>query len=105
MKKYINIAQAFGFILTIMLMIFGYGVIFLSSAFLDAQPDTNPKSTEVDHSVKNWEGMSKKEYQRIKDAEEEKKFNYVDYKDEPTFDPDEPSNFNLFEGGNENDEY
>ncbi|PHD71675.1 hypothetical protein COF64_22745 [Bacillus sp. AFS043905] len=103
MKKYINIAPVLGFILTVMAMIFGYGVMFLSSAFLDATPHTNPKSTEVDHSVKIWEGMSKNEYQRIKQAEEEKKSNYVDY--EPTFDPNEPSSFNLYEDENKNDEY
>ncbi|MFD6441443.1 hypothetical protein ACFWDG_16875 [Peribacillus sp. NPDC060186] len=57
MQKLLNIAQAFGFILTIMLMIFGYGVMFLSSAFLDATPHTNPKSTEVDHgATKVWNG-------------------------------------------------
>ncbi|WP_230157409.1 hypothetical protein [Peribacillus sp. Bi96] len=106
MKKYINKIRIVGFILSIMLMVFSYGVMFFCSAFLDATPHTNPKSTEVDHGrSKIWEGMSKEEYQHIKQAEEMKKSNYVDYKDEPTFDPDEPSEFNLFEGGNENDEY
>ncbi|WP_412762406.1 hypothetical protein [Peribacillus simplex] len=46
--------------------------------------------------------MSKKEYQKIKYAEEHK---YKYENEEPAFDPNEPSTFNLFEGGNENDEY
>ncbi|MFD4932375.1 hypothetical protein ACFWMS_26495 [Peribacillus butanolivorans] len=40
-----------GYIFTVMTMIFGYGVMFLSSAFLGTTPHTNPKSTEVDHGV------------------------------------------------------
>ncbi|MFF2589460.1 hypothetical protein ACFVSS_16490 [Peribacillus butanolivorans] len=60
------------YIFTVMTMIFGYGVMFLSSAFLDTTPHTNAKSTEVDHGAsKVWEGMPKDEYQKIKIAEEQ----------------------------------
>ncbi|MFD6442391.1 hypothetical protein ACFWDG_21990 [Peribacillus sp. NPDC060186] len=106
MKKYINIVPALGLIVLIMAMPLFYGAIFFGSFFLDTTPHTNPQPGHEDHNAtKIWEGMSKDEYQRIKQAEEEKKSNYVDYKDEPTFDPNEPSNFNLFEVENKNDEY
>ncbi|MFF2591065.1 hypothetical protein ACFVSS_25155 [Peribacillus butanolivorans] len=106
MNKYIKLIQALGLIVIFVGMPLFYISIFFNSFFLDTTPVTNIDSHKVDHSAtKIWEGMSKEEYQRIKQAEEEKKSNYVDYEAEPTFDPNEPSNFNLFEGGNESDEY
>ncbi|MFE4349909.1 hypothetical protein [Peribacillus butanolivorans] len=77
MKNFLILA---GYIFSVMTMIFGYGVMFLSSAFLDTTPHTNAKSTEVDHGAsKVWEGMPKDEYQKIKIAEEQK-YDYEWYK-------------------------
>ncbi|MGG0287185.1 hypothetical protein ABEY41_19100 [Peribacillus butanolivorans] len=106
MKEYKHIAKELGLIVLIVVMPFFFIAIFFSSFFLDTTPVTNTDSHKVDHTKsKIWEGMSKNEYQRIKDAEEEKKSNYVDYEDEPTFDPNETSSFNLYEVENKNDEY
>ncbi|MEV5037058.1 hypothetical protein MRBLBA21_001902 [Peribacillus frigoritolerans] len=79
MKKYINIVGALGLIVLIMAMPLFYGAIFLGSFIWDPTPHINPGTGHVDHNAnKIWEGMSKDEYQRIKQAEEEKKSNYVD---------------------------
>ncbi|MDP9742831.1 UNVERIFIED_ORG: hypothetical protein QFZ59_004661 [Bacillus sp. B2I3] len=103
MKKYINIVPVLGLIVLLMAMPFFYTVIFLGSFFLDPTPVTNIDSHKVDHSAtKVWEGMSKEEYQKIKYVEEHK---YKYENEEPTFDPNEPSNFNLFEVETENEEY
>ncbi|MGG3911257.1 hypothetical protein [Peribacillus simplex] len=105
MEKLLNSFIVIGYILTIMLMPIFFGVILFSS-FLDFTPTIHPQPGHEDHNTtKIWEGMSKEDYQRIQATEEEKKSNYVDYKDEPTFDPNEPSNFNLYEVENNNDEY
>ncbi|MEJ9230763.1 hypothetical protein LAV79_14980 [Peribacillus butanolivorans] len=59
----------------------------MSSAFLDATPHTNPKSTEVDYgATKVWNGMPKEEYQKVNVAEEQKYY-YEWYK--PIEDEDE----------------
>ncbi|MED3831922.1 hypothetical protein [Peribacillus frigoritolerans] len=102
MKKYINIVPVLGLIVLLMAMPLFYGVIFLSS-FLDFTPTIHPQPGHKDHNAgKIWNGMSKEEYQKIKYVEEQK---YKYENEEPAFDPNEPSRFNLFEGGNENDEY
>ncbi|KQU22160.1 hypothetical protein ASG65_20810 [Bacillus sp. Leaf13] len=103
MEKLLNSFIVAGYIFTVMTMIIGYGVIFMSSFFLDATPVVNIDSHKVDHTKsKIWEGMPKDEYQKIKYVEEQK---YKYENDEPAFDPNAPSSFNLFEGGNENVEY
>ncbi|MEJ9232233.1 hypothetical protein LAV79_22810 [Peribacillus butanolivorans] len=103
MKEYINISKELGLILMIVAMPFFYIAIFFGSFFLNTTPVTNIDSHKVDHSAtKVWEGMSKEEYQKIKYVEEHK---YKYENEEPEFNPDESSSFNLFEGGNENDEY
>ncbi|MGG0789276.1 hypothetical protein ABE132_11195 [Peribacillus simplex] len=103
MKKYINIVPALGLIVLLMAMPFFYTVIFLGSFFLDPTPVTNVDSHKVDHTKsKIWEGMSKEEYQKIKYVDEHK---YKYENEEPAFNPDESSSFNLFEVENKNDEY
>ncbi|MGW6301756.1 hypothetical protein [Peribacillus butanolivorans] len=103
MKKYINITQALGLIVFIMAMPFFYTAIFFGSFFLDTTPHTNPSPGHVDHTKsKIWEGMSKDEYQKIKYVEQQKN-KYEN--EEPAFNPDEPSNFNLFEVENKKHEY
>ncbi|MFK9119095.1 hypothetical protein ACJEBK_19735 [Peribacillus frigoritolerans] len=103
MKKYINIVPALGLIVLLMAMPLFYGAIFLGSFILDVTPTIHPQPGHKDHNAgKIWEGMPKEEYQKIKYVEEHK---YKYENEEPAFNPDEPSNFNLFEGETENEEY
>ncbi|WHX62781.1 hypothetical protein [Peribacillus frigoritolerans] len=103
MKKYINIVPALGLIVVIMAMPLFYTAIFMGSFFLDTTPHINPGAGHVDHNAnKVWEGMSKKEYQKIKYVEEHK---YKYENEEPAFNPDESSSFNLFEVETEKEEY
>ncbi|MGJ3195071.1 hypothetical protein [Peribacillus frigoritolerans] len=103
MKKYINIVGALGLIVLIMAMPFFYGAIFLGSFIWDPTPHINPGAGHVDHNAnKIWEGMSKDEYEKIKYVEQQKN-KYEN--EEPAFNPDESSSFNLFEVENKNDEY
>ncbi|NCT36159.1 hypothetical protein GTW56_06655 [Bacillus sp. EB93] len=103
MKKYINIVGALGLIVLIMAMPFFYTTIFLGSFILDPTPHTNPQPGHEDHNAtKIWEGMSKEEYQIIKYVEEHK---YKYENEEPAFNPDESSSFNLVAVENKNDKY
>ncbi|MFE4430623.1 hypothetical protein ACFRH9_27095 [Peribacillus butanolivorans] len=103
MKEYKHIAKELGLIVLIVVMPFFFIAIFFSSFFLDTTPHTNPQPGHEDHNAtKIWEGMSKDEYQKIKYVEEHK---YKYENEEPAFNPDESSSFNLFEDGNEKDEF
>ncbi|MGE7903434.1 hypothetical protein ACQKNS_03420 [Peribacillus sp. NPDC094092] len=102
MKKYINIVGALGLIALLMAMPLFYTAIFMGSFILDPTPTIHPQPGHEDHSPKIWEGMSKEEYQKIKYVEEHK---YKYENEEPAFNPDESSSFNLFEVETENEEY
>ncbi|KQU17888.1 hypothetical protein ASG65_25950 [Bacillus sp. Leaf13] len=83
MKKFLNKIKIAGSILTIILMIFTFGIILFNKAFTEPEVDMKYyKMGHVEHRPNIWEGMSKEEYQKIKYLEEQKTFNYDLYEPE-----------------------